>query len=269
MKSSRLEQAIVILNARQMAADNDSHIADIDPRALLLVTFFYLIAMLSVPVRSTGMLIWFAAYPIITAMLAHVDYSHVFRSSLYVLPLLAVIGVFNPIYDRSTAFMACGIAVSYGWISFASIIIRGLLSVQALLLLIHVAGFNPLCEAMRRLKVPRVLVTQLLMVYRYLAVLLQEALSMHRARIARGYGKTSYSPSMWGPFVGQLLLRAIERARRINMAMKARGFSGSLTVSAPRRWTVADTVYCLAWIPVISIMRLADLSAILLQFVNH
>ena len=65
-------------------------------------------------------------------------------------------------------------AVSRGWVSFVSIILRGLLSVQALLLLVYVAGFNRMCEALRRPGMPRVLVTQLLMVYRYLTVLLQE-----------------------------------------------------------------------------------------------
>lgn len=38
MKTTRLEQAIVALNARQLAATDDSHIAGIDPRALLVVT---------------------------------------------------------------------------------------------------------------------------------------------------------------------------------------------------------------------------------------
>lgn len=268
MKPSRVEQAIVTLNDRQMAAAGWSHISGIDPRALLVVTLFYLVAMLSVPVRSPGMLVWFAAYPIVSASLAHISYGRLFRSSLYVLPLLVFIGIFNPFFDRSVAFMAGSVPVSRGWASFASLIVRGLLSVQALLLLVYVAGFNRLCEAMRRLGMPRVLVAQLLMVYRYLTVLLQEALAMHRARLARGYGRNSYRLSMWGPFVGQLLLRTIERARRIGMAMKSRGFNGSLAVGGLGRWSLADTVYCLVWIPVIALIRLTDLSSLLLNVVK-
>lgn len=267
MKQTRLEQAITVLNARQMASCAGSHIDGIDARAMLVVTLVFLVAMLSVPLHSVGMLIWFAVYPIVTAPLAHVPYERVAVRSLYVLPLLVLIGVFNPLYDRATAFMAGGVAVSRGWVSLASIIVRGLLSVQALLLLVYVTGFNRMCEALRRLRVPRVLVTQLLMVYRYLEVLLQESLSMQRARSARAYGRRSYSPSMWGPFVGQLLLRTLERSRRVNMAMKARGFDGSLPVAPDSRWQVADTVYCAVWIPVILLMRFADLSSILLKIV--
>ncbi|MDE6439241.1 MAG: energy-coupling factor transporter transmembrane protein EcfT [Muribaculaceae bacterium] len=268
MKGNRIEQAVIALNERQLAAAADSHVAHIDPRALLGVTLVYLAAMLSVPVRDAGMLVWFAAYPIVSAPLAHMAYERVFRKSLFVLPLLVVIGIFNPLFDRATAFTVGGVAVSRGWVSCLSVVLRGLLSVQALLILVYVCGFNRMCEAMRRLGMPRVLVTQLLMVYRYMGVLLQETLAMHRARTARGYGKTSYGPGMWGPFVGQLLLRTLERSRRINMAMKARGFSGTFPCGAEGRWKTADTVYCLAWIPVILVMRLADLSAIMLHILR-
>ncbi len=264
---TRLEKAITILNARQMKPDAASHIGDIDPRALLLVTIVYLVAMLSVPLQRTDVIIWFAVYPIISAPLAHIAYERLFRNSLYVVPLLILIGIFNPLYDRTEAFTIFGISISTGWISFISILIRGLLATQALLLLIRITGFNDMCESMRRLGVPSVIVTQLLMVYRYLTVLLQEALTMQRARQARSYGKPSVKASMWGPFVGQLLLRTIERSRRINMAMKSRGFRGALTTSPPSHWDTAATVYCLVWIPLFFALRFLDIPTLLFSLI--
>ena len=270
MKPTRLEKAITILNARQMKPAERSHIGDIDPRALLLVTVVYLVAMLSVPLQRTDMIIWFAAYPIISAPLAHIAYERLFRNSLFVLPILVFIGIFNPIYDRTPAFALFGITINSGWISFISIIIRGLLATQALLLLIRVSGFNEMCEALHRLGCPGAIATQLLMVYRYLSVLLEEALTMQHARQARSYGKNSFKVSLWGPFVGQLLLRTIERSRRINMAMKARGFNGTLSTSPNMHWTTADTVYCLVWIPIFFSLRFIDVSSLLLTlFAYH
>lgn len=257
------------LNARQMASCRDSHIGGIDARALLVVTVVYLVAMLSVPVHSVGMLIWFAVYPIVSAPLAHIAYERLFVKSLYVLPLLVIIGVFNPVYDHRTAFMAGSVAVSMGWVSFVSVIIRGLLSVQALLLLVYLAGFNGMCGALRAMKVPKVLVTQLQMLYRYLILLLREALDMHRARISRGYGRTSYGLSMWGSFVGQLMLRTFDRSERIHKCMLSRGFNGFLPTAEPQKWHAADTLYCLVWILVFVPLRFADLSALLLQLINR
>ncbi|MDE6021959.1 MAG: energy-coupling factor transporter transmembrane protein EcfT [Muribaculaceae bacterium] len=267
MKQSHLEKAITVLNARQMKPDTPSHIEDIDARALLGVTVVYLVTLLSVPLQRTDIIIWFAVYPIISAPLAHVAYERLFRSSLFVIPLLIFIGIFNPIYDRTIELSVFGIDVSAGWLSFISIVVRGLLATQALLLLIRVSGFNDMCEAMRRIGCPGEIVTQLLMVYRYLSVLLQEALTMQRARLARSYGSSSFKVSMWGAFIGQLLLRTIERSRRVNMAMKARGFNGSLSASPMSRWDTADTVYCMIWIPVFFILRFADIPGILLSLI--
>ncbi len=267
MKQNRLEKAITILTARQMKPAERSHIGDIDTRALLLVTIIYLVVMLSVPLQRTDVIIWFAIYPIISAPLAHIAYERLFRNSLFVLPLLLFIGIFNPIYDRQTAFIVFGLTVSAGWISFISILIRGLLATQSLLLLIRVAGFNEMCEALHRLGCPGTIATQLLMVYRYLTVLLQEALTMQRARQARSYGKISFKASMWGPFVGQLLLRTIERSRRINMAMKARGFRGVLSASPPSHWDTAATVYCIVWIPIFLALRFLDIPTLLLSLI--
>ena len=268
MQQTRLEKAITVLNARQAKPESTSHIGDIDARALLVVTVVYLVAMLSVPLQRTDSIIWFAAYPIISAPLAHIPYERLFRNSLYALPLLFFIGIFNPLYDRTPAFAVFGLTISAGWISFISILIRGLLATQALLLLIHVAGFNEMCESLRRLGFPGVIVTQLLMVYRYLEVLLKEALTMQRARLARSYGRSAFKASMWGPFVGQLLLRTIERSRRINMAMKARCFHGSLSTSPPSRWDTAATVYCLIWIPIILALRFLDITTLLLSLLQ-
>lgn len=262
---SALQQAIDTLNRRQTASAHGSHISEIDPRALLAVTAIYLVAMLSIPPESLGMLIWFAVYPIVTSPLAHERYERIFLQSLVILPLLIVIGVFNPIYDHRVAFEVAGLKISMGWVTFLSIILRGLFSMQALILLIDVSGFIGFCNALRRLGLPKVLTTQLLMLYRYIGVLLEEALDMHRARASRGFGRKNYPIKMWGSFIGQLLIRTLERSRRINSAMLARGFNGTIPDSylSEQRWQTADTVYCLVWILVILFLRFTNLSAIL------
>lgn len=268
MKESKISRVILTLNSAQLPAAPESHVADIDPRALVVVTVAFLTAMLSVPLSAPGMLIWFAAYPIILSPLAHTTFERVMLRSLPVLPFIVLIGVTNPIYDTVPALTIGSLSVSRGWVSLVSIVIRGLLSVQALLLVVYITGFNRVCEGLRGLHVPKVLVTQLLLAYRYMTVLLDEAMTMHRARLARGYGRRAYPPSMWGPFVGQLLLRSLERSRHLHRAMLARGFNGSLSIRPHHRWNVADTLYCLIWLGVFAAMRCVDLSA-LLQSLFH
>ena len=262
MKQTKLEKAILALNSTCILDEDRSHISSIDPRALLLVTAFYILLLLTVPLQNPGMLIWFAAYPIVTAPLAHESYGKIFRQSLWVLPLLIIIGIFNPLYDKDVAFRIGSINVSRGWISFISILIRGLLSLQALLLLVKTRGFSSFCESLRAIGLQNVLVTQLMMLYRYISVLLEEGLVMHRARIARGQAPSGYRMSRWGAFVGQLLLRSLDRSRRIHLAMKSRGFDGSFPISQNHRWNISDTVYCFIWIVVILALRTIDFSSL-------
>ena len=69
-----------------------------------------------------------------------------------------------------------------------SIMVKFVLTVSTALLLIAVTSFPGICEALARLRMPKLFVVQLLLLYRYLFVLAEEALRMVRAREARSFG---------------------------------------------------------------------------------
>lgn len=261
---SRLEQAILTLQDMQTASRGDAR-HGAGSVSGIIVTAAFLIAMLSVPVNHIGMLMWFAIYPILAAPLAGITYGSVFVKSLYTLPFIALVGAFNPLFDTAPALTVGGLTVSRGWISFASIIMRGLMSVQALVILVSANGFEGVCRGLRRLGLPSFLVTQLLMVYRYMSVLLMELLNMKRARESRSYGNRRMSLRMWGQMIGQLFLRTVNRAERINRAMLARGFDGSMPLYrlGADTWRKTDTLYVAAWLLVFLVLRLIDVAAIL------
>ena len=111
---------------------------------------------------------------------------------------------------------------------------------------------------MQRLGLPSVFTTQLLFVYRYLYVLIEEALAMRRARDARSFGRRSYPLKVWGTLVGQLLIRTFERAELISRAMLARGFTGRIPadVFESPAWKMRDTVFLAAWCSALLLLRL-------------
>lgn len=218
---AKLEQVILAFEAY-----GSYRRSDFSPVAMLLVTLFYLIAVLSVSILSPDKLIWLAIYPVIMSEYSGFGFGRVFIDSLWVLPLVVLIGFFNPWIDTDVAIEFGGLEISRGWVSFTSIVLRGLLSMQAVIILVRSCGFNGMCLALRKMKVPSILVAQLLLTYRYLLVLLEEVVAMKHAREARGFGLSSYPLKLWGAFIGQLLLRSIDRAERIHRAMLSRGFDG-------------------------------------------
>ena len=230
--------------------------------ATLIVTLIYIIALLSINIYEPQKAIWMAAYPVVASEMTGIGYGKLFLRSLWILPLMIVIGIFNPLLDTHTAFYVYGVNVSQGWVSFCSIILRGLLSMQALLLAVKANGLIDLFNSMRTIGCPAILTTQLLLTYRYLAVIIEEAIHMRRARTARGYGRKSYPLPMWGQFIGQLLLRSTMRARRIHNAMVARGFDGTLPTGSRHKWTVSDWAWMAGWCVVIAALRFIDFSSL-------
>lgn len=262
----------MFLETMHDAAGAGSFAAGLDARALIIVTFLYLAALLSVPLVRVDSIVWFAFYPIVAAPLAGIAFATIARRSLVALPLLVAVAAFNPLLSRETALHIAGIDISAGWLSFISILLRGLFALQALLLLVHAAGFRNICEGLRRMGCPALMAGQLLMLHRYLTVLLEEASSMGRARRARGYRRRNFDLRLWVPMTGALLLRTLERSRRISMAMRARGYTSGIPAlwggdpAAMRKWRPADTLYCAAWGGVFALLRFCDIPSLLNHF---
>jgi cobalt/nickel transport system permease protein len=107
--------------------------------------------------------------------------------------------------------------------------------------------FPELLQAMRAVGIPRLLVAMFGLTWRYLFVLVDEALRLIRARAARSGVSSSTSPStslrtkgegggiIWraqvaGGMAGSLFLRGFERSDRIYTAMLSRGYDGEVRV---------------------------------------
>lgn len=148
---SKLEKTLYELNLMERAAEQSALLHALDPRAKLLVALLFLIAMLSLPLQNLSGLILFFVYPIISCALARISYGNICKRSLIVLPFVIFVGIFNPVFDRQVVSYLGSIGVTAGWISFFSILLRGLLSVQAVFILIFSTGFYNLCRGMQKL----------------------------------------------------------------------------------------------------------------------
>jgi cobalt/nickel transport system permease protein len=101
-------------------------------------------------------------------------------------------------------------------------------STICLLTIIVVSNTTPFSRILRVLKaahVPGLLITTIALMHRYLFVLVEEAERMRRARASRTYKRQRRA--RWqalSTVVGQLFVRASERAERIYDAMCARGW---------------------------------------------
>lgn len=258
-----IERAILTLDTIEHASERQGILQSLDNRAKLLVTIVFLVCVLSLDALELPKLIIFLLYPFAASRLAITDYSLVAKRSLIVLPFVLFIGIFNPFFHTKPIFSIFGINITDGWISFLSMALRGIIAAQAVIVLILSSGFYGICHAMRQLGIPSILANQLLFMYRYIFVLLQEALSMHRARLARGYGTKNYPFKMWGIFIGQLFVRTVNHSNSIHNAMLSRGFSGELPDNDCHKWTRRDSIFLILSCTLFLLIRFTDINSIL------
>lgn len=233
----------------------ETRVHSIDARAKTLVLLAYIVALTSMNPLDLPGTVGMALYPVAMAFWSGAGLGWTFRRSLIVLPLVLGIGLFNPWFDREPGMIAGhAVGLSNGWISWGVIVLRGLLAAQASLLLLVSTGFDRLCAAWAAWGAPRLFVDQLAMLYRYLFVLAEEAVSLQRAFAARSGGHTP-GIFVWASMTGGLLARTVRRSRRIGNAMASRGYAGELPRNATARWTVADTAFTVSWCSVFLILR--------------
>jgi cobalt/nickel transport system permease protein len=220
----------------------DSVIHRFDPRAKVLATLVFIVTVVSYDKYTLGPLLPFLAFPVVLAVLGFVPLGLIARRFALAFPFILLIGVFNPLLDRTVMYEIGSVSVSGGWVSFTSIFLRGLLCVTAGIVLIATTSVPRIAEALGALRFPRALVVQLLLLYRYLFVLMAEAGRMRRARALRaGTSKASIRDAI--SMLSTLLLRTVDRSEAIWRAMLVRGFEGELRSPVRLRWRFSDTVF--------------------------
>ena len=214
----------------------------LDPRVKVVLTVAYIVTTALTPPGAWPVFVLLLAIGISTTILGE-------------LPAWTVLG--RVLLARPFAFAALPLLVTlpgapllqlpWGWtitregaVEAASIAAKSALSVQVSVVLTATTPVPQLLVALRALKVPRLIVSILGLMWRYLFVLVDEAQRLVRARASRSGGHdggrspgASGGTVMWraqvtGGMAGNLLLRGMERAERTHAAMCARGYDGEV-----------------------------------------
>ena len=230
---------------------------DVDARALVLLSAAYLMMIASVDRHSIARLIPLAAVPLGLAQLAQLKLVALARKVLWVMPLLLMVGLFDPLLQPQVVWQMGPLAVSAGWLSLGSLLLRGALCVaMAGALLAAVGGLDRFAAALYALRLPAGLAVQLMLLQRYAVILVEDLTLLQQSRRLRG-GAGTLKLREYGSMLGHLLLRSMERATRIHQAMLSRGGAAGLLPGLQRRWSRSDTwvlggtlglLACLRWL---------------------
>jgi cobalt/nickel transport system permease protein len=227
-------------------AYQDSPIHRLDPRAKILTVLAYSLVLITVP-KYTLPSPAYAIYPAVLLLWGGIPLRFVFKHILLVSPFIFCLVAFSPFFDR-TPIPVGSSTIAGGWLTAASVLIRFILGMAGLIGLASTTRFPELLKGLEQLHVPRLLVTQLRFLYRYLFLLIDQAMHLRQARNARDAGR---GPSRWRwragtGLIGVLFLRTLEGAERMNMAMIARGYDGTIRLLRPPIWRNVDSLFVAA-----------------------
>lgn len=258
-----IDGALLDLKRLDRLAAGGSAVHRLDPRTKLLTTLAFMVTVVSFGRYEISALIPFFIFPAVLIGLGDLPVAYLLRKVALVCPFALLVGIFNPIFDRAVALHLGPLAITGGWISCASIVVRAALTVSAAVILVAVTGFPAICRAMEALGMPKAFAVQLLFLYRYLFVLTEEGGRASRARELRSFGKKGRGIASYGSLLGHLLLRTWLRAERIHMAMLARGFSGAFRASNHSRFGAPDLLFLAGWSVFFVTLRLHNAAQLL------
>ena len=171
---SRISDAISELHKLDMEAEKPGWLQGIHPLPKLLITLFFLVLTVSYGKYNLAGLLEMGVYLIVLFVFGDISFKLLLKRMKAILALVCLMGIVNPFFDREVMFRLGGFAVTGGMISAVTLALKGIYAVSASYILIVTTSVEDICYALQRLHVPKVFVTVLMLVYRYIIVFLKE-----------------------------------------------------------------------------------------------
>ena len=262
---NKMQKALHELAEMDALASRSSPIHRLHPAAKLITTIAYILVTLSFGKYNLSGLVPMLLWPVMLFQLSGIEVRACFYKLRIVLPLVMAVGLFNPLFDREIMLYVGSVPVSGGVISMLTLMLKGVFCLMASFLLMATTPIDSLCAALRAWRLPKTLVALLLLTYRYVGVMTEELAVMTEAYHLRAPGQKGIHISAWGSFLGQLLLRSMDRAQELYSSMLLRGYHGHFHYAPVPPFAAKDALYIALSALVFGLLRAFDLSRFLGQ----
>lgn len=213
----------------------------LDPRVKFVFTLAFILTMALLPIGAWPVYVLMLALSLSIAMLSELGLKYVLKRSLLAVPfVLAAVPLLFTVKGPAL------LAVPIGSLSFTitapglerllSLMFKSWVSVQVAIVFAATTPFPEMLLAMRAIRIPRLIVSLFGLMWRYMFVMVDEAIRLIRARASRSGALEGAKPGgaiVWrakvtGGMAGNLFVRSLDRGERIYAAMAARGYDGEI-----------------------------------------
>lgn len=257
---SKIQEAISQIEQLNSLNQRDQWVNAINPLVKLSLTIIYIVTVVSFDRYMINGLLVMVIFPLFMFIIGDLSIKDCIYRLRHILPVVCIVGIFNPLFDREIVYYTqSGLGISGGWLSMVSLLIKGVLTVLSAYLLVATTSIEDICYALSRIHMPKIIVSIILLIYRYLFLMFREAEKVTIAYKLRAPGQKGIHISAWGSLVGQMLLRSMDRATYVYESMELRGFTGTFPGSKKLRIKISDICFLLIWIGIFYLIRHTNL----------
>lgn len=232
-----ISKAIYDIRKIDELGDMNTKIHKIDSAIKIIVTIIYVIKILSIKQFTILNITCIVLYPLILFIIGKVQIKFILKKVIYVFPIILGLSVINLIID-----------FSYSEIYFSVLLLfKCTFALVGALLLIVTTGINNLAFGLKKLKIPNILIMQILMLHRYVILMMEECYKVKSAYELRTLGEKSMIMKDYVQIVGQMFLKTLDISENVYEAMKLRGFEGELYINNKVAGYV-DYLYLIIWV---------------------
>ena len=164
------------------------------------------------PLTAVGWFVAMAAVLIVAVVLSRLPLLFLLKRLAWLSPFILSVALVNALQPAARG-------------SWRIVAAKSTICLMTIIVVSNTTPFSGILRVLKAARVPGLLITTVALMHRYLFVLVEEAERMRRARASRTF--TRQRRARWqtlSTVVGQLFVRASERAERIYDAMCARGW---------------------------------------------
>lgn len=201
----------------------DTTIHHLQPIVKLFFTVFFIIFTLTSTSYALFSYLFLIGLVILICFLAKIPVREMMKRTLIGLPFSFFLGLSNVIL-MPTPISFYNIPLTIGLLSMISIMLKTFLCLAIVFLFVATTPLEDIAGAFVMLHVPYFLVSIILVTYRYIYLLVEEAGKMHQAYILRHFKKDALEMKHMGSFLGLLFVRSLHHAHLVDDAMSLRGY---------------------------------------------
>lgn len=252
---NKIEDAIQTLHAMDKTSSSNSFLSKIHPLPKLLITIIYIVLLTSINKYNLTTTLAMGIYLFIISIIGNLSIKNCLKSLKIIFVLLFIIGIANPILDRTVIAYIGIIPITTGIISMLTLFLKGAFAVIASYFLIATTGIEGICFSLKMLHIPNIIVTVIMLIYRYIIVFLKEIERMWTAYKMRAPKQKGINYKVWGSMIGMLAIRSIDKAQTVYESMELRCFNPDTYFIKEQKIDRTSIIYFLLLLVLLLVIR--------------